>query len=64
MNESFKIWLTDLYLNEIDDVKGAIENEELWANVGDAEDEMHRENIVTLKAYIELLEEKIAELEK
>lgn len=62
MNEMFKIWLADLYLNEIDEVKGSIENEELWAAAAEADAEMHRENIATMEAYIAELKEKIAEL--
>lgn len=41
---------------EIEGVRGTIDNESIWASVGDDLDDMHRDNIKTLEAYLEELE--------
>lgn len=63
MNETVKIWLEELYKNEIEEVKGAIDNERIWAVGYDGEEpNPHVENIEVLKEYIDILEEKLEEL--
>lgn len=63
MNETIKIWLEELYKKEIEEAKGAISNEHLWELGYDGEESNpHTENIEVLKEYIEVLEEKLAEL--
>ena len=63
MNETVKIWLEELYKKEIEEAKGAIENEHIWELGYDGEEpNPHTENIEVLKEYIEVLEEKLAEL--
>ena len=71
MNETVKIWLEELgnptkeeIKTEIEDVKGAIDNERLWeiASDGDEPINPHTENIEVLKEYIEVLDSKLEEL--
>lgn len=59
MNETIKIWLEKLYENEIEETKGTLDNEILWAMAqGDKEQvSIHFENIALLKEYIEVLKE-------
>ena len=63
MNETVRIWLEELYKNEIEEVKGAIDNERIWELGYDGEEpNPHTENIEVLEEYLEVLEEKLAEL--
>jgi len=63
MSETVRIWLEELYKNEIEEIKGTIENEHIWELGYDGEEpNPHTENIEVLKEYIEVLEEKLAEL--
>ena len=62
MNETVKIWLEELgnptieeIKAEIDEVKGTISNEKLWALA----DDIHYENIAVLEEYLEVLEEML-----
>jgi len=62
MNETVKIWLEKLgnptieeIKVEIEEVKGTISNEKLWALA----DDIHYENIVVLEEYLEVLEEML-----
>ena len=65
MNEIVKIWLENLYKREIEEAKGTINNEHLWELGYDGkEPNPHTENIETLKEYIEVLEEKLDELDE
>lgn len=65
MSETVKIWLNELSENgtdiqkEIEDVKGTISNERLFAKGSrDGEEaEMHFQNIAELEEYLECLEE-------
>ena len=59
MNNTVKEWLKELYNGAIEDAKGTIANERIWANGanGDEETQMHLDNI-------NLNEEYIAELER
>lgn len=67
MNETVKIWIEELgtptiekIKSEIEDVKGTIENEKVWA----LSDDIHYENIENLEEYLEVLEEMLEEKEK
>lgn len=63
MNETVKIWLGDLYANEINSARSTIENEKIWELGYDGEEpNPHTENIRVLKEYIEVLEENLVEL--
>lgn len=63
MNETVRIWLEELYSKEIEEIKGTISNEHLCELGYDGEDpNPHTENIEVLMEYIEVLEEKLAEL--
>ena len=60
MNETVKIWLEELgnptveeIKAEIEEVKGTISNERMWAWA----DDIHYENIKVLKEYLEVLED-------
>lgn len=63
MDEMIKIWFIDLYEREIEEAKGTIDNESLWALGYGSDENPHTENIKRLKEYIEILEDKIKELE-
>lgn len=65
MNETVRIWFENLCKDAIKEAKEAIENEHLWELGYDGEEPVnpHTENIEVLKEYIELLEEKLEELE-
>jgi hypothetical protein len=67
MNETVKIWIEELgtptiekIKSEIEDVKGTIKNEKVWA----LSDDIHYENIENLEEYLEVLEEMLEEKEK
>lgn len=63
MNETIKIWLEELYKNEIEEIKGTVDNERIWELGYDGEEpNPHTENIKVLKEYLEILEEKLEEL--
>lgn len=64
MNETVRIWFEELYKKEIEEAKGTIENEHMWElGYNGEEPNPHTENIEVLKEYIEILEEKLAELD-
>ncbi len=67
MNETVKIWLEELgnptaeeIKIEIEEVKGAISNEKLWALT----DDIHYENIALLEEYLKVLEEMLNDEEE
>ena len=63
MNETIKNWLEELYKNEIEEIKGTIDNERIWELGYDGEEpNPYTENINILKEYLEVLEEKLEEL--
>lgn len=63
MHETVKIWLEELYKNEIEKIKGTISNEHIWELGYDGEEpNPHTENIEVLKEYLDILEEKLDEL--
>lgn len=59
MNEMIKFWLIGMYDENIEDAKGTIENEKLWAKGSSSKEEkqMHLDNIKVIEEYIEVLEE-------
>ena len=65
MNETIRLWLKQLYEEGIEEAKATIANERLWANGMDDEEvaQVHLGNIVQLEEYIQILSDKIAELE-
>ena len=58
MNEMVKIWVQNLYNEEIDNATKAISNERLWlkGSATATEHNSHLENIKRYKEYIETLE--------
>jgi hypothetical protein len=63
MNETVKIWIEELgnptkeeIKAEIEEVKGTISNEKLWA----LSDDIHYENIKVLEEYLEVLEDMLS----
>ena len=67
MNETVKIWLDKLgnptaeeIKAEIEEVKGTISNEKLWALT----DDIHYENIAILEEYLEVLKEMLNDEEE
>ena len=59
MNERIKFWLIDMYEENIEDAKGTIRNEEMWAKGSPSKEseQMHLDNIAVLQDYITVLEE-------
>lgn len=59
MNEMIKFWLVDMYDENIEDAKGTIRNEEMWAKGSPSKEseQMHLDNIADLQDYITVLEE-------
>lgn len=56
-------WLEELYKKEIEGIEGTISNEHIWELGYDGEEpNPHIENIEVLAGYLEVLEEKLAEL--
>lgn len=63
MNETIKIWLEELYTKEIEETRATIKNERMWEIGYDGEESNpHTENIETLSEYIDVLKEKLEEL--
>lgn len=64
VNEMIRSWLKELYENAIAEAKGTIENERVWANGAPdaATAQMHNDNIALQEDYIQVLTEKIGEL--
>ena len=64
MNEMIRSWLKELYENAIAEAKGTIKNERVWANGAPdaATAQMHTDNIALQEDYIQVLTEKIGEL--
>ena len=64
MNETVKNWLINLYEKEIDESKTAISNECIWElGYNGEEPNPHTNNIRDIQEYINVLEEKIRELQ-
>ena len=65
MSEIVKIWFEELYKKEIEESKETIKNEKMWelGYCGDEPVNPHTENIAALNEYIEVLEEKLKELQ-
>ena len=59
MNEMIKYWLNAMYDENIEDAKGTIRNEEMWAKGSPSreEEQMHLDNIADIQEYITVLEE-------
>lgn len=59
MNERIKYWLNAMYEENIEDAKGTIENEKLWAKGSSSKEneQMHLDNIAVIQEYITVLEE-------
>jgi len=65
MNETVKEWLKELYKGAIEEARGTIENERVWANGSpDAETAaMHEQNVELQEEYIAELTKRLAEIE-
>lgn len=64
MNELIKIWLINMYKNEINESKASISNEHIWElGYNGEESNPHINNISNIQEYICILEEKIRELQ-
>ena len=59
MNEMMKFWLTDLYENEIEEIKGTISNNRLCilSAANEEEERMFIQNEMDMIEYLEVLEE-------
>lgn len=59
MNETTKLWLTNLYEKEIEDVKSSISNNHLCILSASTEDDerMFIQNEMDMKEYLDVLEE-------
>ena len=59
MNEMIKIWLTDLYEREIEEIKGTISNNRLCilSAANEEEERMFIQNEMDMREYLEVLEE-------
>ena len=59
MSEMIKFWLTELYENEIDDIKGTISNNHLCilGAANEEEERMFIQNEMYMREYLEVLEE-------
>lgn len=57
MNAIVKIWLTELYENEIEETQATISNENLWVLGSETkeEEQMHIDNMANLNEYIATL---------
>lgn len=57
-SETIGFWVQNMILEEIEDTKDTIENEELWVagSANEEEAEMHRNNIEMLKEYLSIME--------
>lgn len=66
MNETVKIWLKELYIKEIEEVNGTIENLKLCELGYDSNEPVnpYTENIKVQKEYINILEEKLKEIKE
>jgi hypothetical protein len=63
MNETVRIWFENLYRDAIEEARETIKNEHLWElGYNGEEPNPHTGNIEMLMEYIEVLEEKLAEL--
>lgn len=60
MDKIIKNWFITLYNREIENVKGAIENEMIWMKGSDTpeQEQAHIENIARLNEYEKQLQEK------
>ena len=60
MHELVKTWLQELYHNDIEEVKCAISNEEIWELGHNGEgSNPHTENLEILREYLNVLTEKL-----
>lgn len=64
MDATVKYWLKRLYKSEIEEVKSTIENERVWELGCYDEYNLHTENIAIMEEYLQVLEEKLRELEE
>lgn len=65
MDETIKLWLIDMYNREIEETQSSISNEHIMElGSTDSAQQSHTQNIETMQAYLEVLKQKIAELEK
>jgi hypothetical protein len=65
MDETVKIWFQNLYSEEISEVQGTISNERIWEKGYDGEKpNPHTNNLKILYEYLQILEDKLAELNK
>lgn len=55
--EMIKIWLDELFTNEIEEIEGTIRNERLWALGCNEEPNPHIQNIENYEAYLSILRE-------
>ena len=63
MNDTVKFWLENVYKDTIEGARETIKNEHLWElGYTGEEPNPHTENIKTLREYIDVLEDKIREL--
>jgi len=63
MNETVRFLFKKMYKNEIEEINGTISNEHIWELGYDGEElNPHTENILVLQEYLEMLEEKLSEL--
>lgn len=63
MNGTVRFWIENLYKDAIEEARGTIKNEHLWEFGYDGEEpNPHTENIEVLTEYLEILENKLAEL--
>lgn len=65
MNETYKTWLIDLYNNEIVEKEQMIRNERIWRDASTTKEAVEQIDryIQDIKEYIEMLKEKINELQ-
>ena len=65
MNETIKLWLTNLYEKEIEDVKRTMSNNHLCILSATTEDDEHMfiQNEMDMKEYLEVLETLKMEIE-
>ena len=63
MNETVRVWLEKLYSDEIEEIKGTIDNERIWEwGYNGDKPNPHTENITILLEYLSILEDKLREI--
>jgi len=65
MNETVKEWLKELYKGAMEEARGTIANERIWANgAPDAETAaMHEQNVELQEEYLAELQKRLDEVE-